>query len=91
MRKWKWNVAKYGEPYSEFVLCNYVVAKNYVMAKNKNNVSICCTAFNLGLNFSCLITHTHTHLCVCVCIYSGYGKYSDPLTFFTLCYIAAIC
>ncbi len=23
--------------------------------------------------------------------YSGYGKYSDPLTFFTLCYIAAIC
>ncbi len=24
-------------------------------------------------------------------IYSGYGKYSDPLTFFTLCYIAAIC
>ncbi len=28
---------------------------------------------------------------VCVYIYSGYGKYSDPLTFFTLCYIAAIC
>ncbi len=25
-----------------------------------------------------------------VYIYSGYGKYSDPLTFFTLCYIAAI-
>ncbi len=24
-------------------------------------------------------------------IYSGYGKYSDPLTFFTLCYIATIC
>ncbi len=24
-------------------------------------------------------------------IYSGYGKYSDPLKFFTLCYIAAIC
>ncbi len=24
-------------------------------------------------------------------LYSGYGKYSDPLTFFTLCYIAAIC
>ncbi len=24
-------------------------------------------------------------------MYSGYGKYSDPLTFFTLCYIAAIC
>ncbi len=24
-------------------------------------------------------------------IYSGYGKYSDPLTFFTLCYIVAIC
>ncbi len=24
-------------------------------------------------------------------IYSGYGKYSDPLQFFTLCYIAAIC
>ncbi len=23
--------------------------------------------------------------------YSGYGKYSDPLQFFTLCYIAAIC
>ncbi len=23
--------------------------------------------------------------------YSGYGKYSDPLKFFTLCYIAAIC
>ncbi len=23
-------------------------------------------------------------------IYSGYGKYSDPLKFFTLCYIAAI-
>ncbi len=22
---------------------------------------------------------------------SGYGKYSDPLKFFTLCYIAAIC
>ncbi len=28
------------------------------------------------------------HVC---CIYSGYGKYSDPLKFFTLCYIAAIC
>ncbi len=24
-------------------------------------------------------------------IHSGYGKYSDPLKFFTLCYIAAIC
>ncbi len=24
-------------------------------------------------------------------LYSGYGKYSDPLKFFTLCYIAAIC
>ncbi len=24
-------------------------------------------------------------------IYSGYGKYSDPLKFCTLCYIAAIC
>ncbi len=24
-------------------------------------------------------------------IYSGYGKYSDPLKLFTLCYIAAIC
>ena len=24
-------------------------------------------------------------------MYSGYGKYSDPLTFFTLCFIAAIC
>ncbi len=23
-------------------------------------------------------------------VYSGYGKYSDPLKFFTLCYIAAI-
>ncbi len=23
--------------------------------------------------------------------YSGYVKYSDPLKFFTLCYIAAIC
>ncbi len=23
--------------------------------------------------------------------YSGYGKYSDPLKFFTLSYIAAIC
>ncbi len=28
---------------------------------------------------------------VYIYIYSGYGKYSDPLTFFTLCYIAAIC
>ncbi len=27
----------------------------------------------------------------CICIYSGYGKYSDPLKRFTLCYIAAIC
>ncbi len=24
-------------------------------------------------------------------VYSGYGKYSDPLKMFTLCYIAAIC
>ncbi len=35
------------------------------------------------------------YMCVCIymCIYiySGYGKYSDPLKFFTLCYIAAIC
>ncbi len=31
--------------------------------------------------------HTHTH----TPIYSGYGKYSDPLKCFTLCYIAAIC
>ncbi len=51
------------------------------------------------------IQNVHLHLilriCVYVCIYiyiyiyiythSGYGKYSDPLTFFTLCYIAAIC
>ncbi len=29
--------------------------------------------------------HLHTYT------YSGYGKYSDPLKFFTLCYIAAIC
>jgi len=29
-------------------------------------------------------------VCVCVCIYSGYGKYSDPIKLFTLCYIAAI-
>ncbi len=40
----------------------------------------------------------HLFLCVCLfcCVggyssYSGYGKYSDPLKFFTLCYIAAIC
>ncbi len=26
-----------------------------------------------------------------IAIYSGYGKYSDPLKFFTFCYIAAIC
>lgn len=24
-------------------------------------------------------------------MYNGYGKYSEPLTFFTLCSIAAIC
>ncbi len=30
-------------------------------------------------------------VCVYMYIYSGYGKYSDPLKFFTLCYIAAIC
>ncbi len=28
---------------------------------------------------------------ITITIYSGYGKYSDPLKFFTLCYIAAIC
>ncbi len=31
------------------------------------------------------------HVFVYINIYSGYGKYSDPLKFFTLCYIAAIC
>ncbi len=31
------------------------------------------------------------HLNIYIYIYSGYGKYSDPLKFFTLCYIAAIC
>ncbi len=29
--------------------------------------------------------------CFCANTHSGYGKYSDPLKFFTLCYIAAIC
>ncbi len=32
-----------------------------------------------------------SNLIIIFCIYSGYRKYSDPLTFFTLCYIAAIC
>ena len=27
----------------------------------------------------------------CLNIYSGYGKYSRPFKFFTLCFIAAIC
>ncbi len=31
------------------------------------------------------------YIYICMCMYSGYGKYSDPLKFFTLCYIAAIC
>ncbi len=35
--------------------------------------------------FLCNISKSETF------IYSGYGKYSDPLIFFTLCYIAAIC
>ncbi len=30
-------------------------------------------------------------LYIYIYIYSGYGRYSDPLKFFTLCYIAAIC
>ncbi len=36
-----------------------------------------------GISFHCYANDTQ--------IYSGYGKYSDPLKFFTLCYIAAIC
>ncbi len=37
------------------------------------------------------LLYTYNTLFIYIYIYSGYGKYSDPLTFFTLCYIAAIC
>ncbi len=33
----------------------------------------------------------YIYIYIYIYTYSGYGKYSDPLTFFTLCYIAAIC
>ncbi len=36
-------------------------------------------------------THTYIYIYIYIHTYSGYGKYSDPLKFFTLCYIAAIC
>ncbi len=47
--------------------------------------------------YICICVYVYMYVCICICIYvcvymySGYGKYSDPLTFFTLCYIAAIC
>ncbi len=40
--------------------------------------------------FECFCTTTYTCIYIFY-IYSGYGKYSDPLKCFTLCYIAAIC
>ncbi len=39
--------------------------------------------------FLCTVSSAHDSLLLHT--YSGYGKYSDPLKFFTLCYIAAIC
>ncbi len=40
------------------------------------------------VSFSSMLDVGLWHMLV---VYSGYGKYSDPLKFFTLCYIAAIC
>ncbi len=42
------------------------------------------------INIFHIFLHVLFYFCF-VFIYSGYGKYSDPLKFFTLCYIAAIC
>ncbi len=65
--------------------------------------SKCVTHRWVGLYKPPVVTHSplfplifHTLLCVHnptkdSIVYSGYGKYSDPLKFFTLCYIAAIC
>ncbi len=53
-----------------------VMEKKLVWATHRQGVS---------LSFAAIIYNIYIY------IYSGYGKYSDPLTFFTLCYIAAIC
>ncbi len=52
---------------------------------------------SLGLHTICILKRTSSKeelfafWITIFFIYSGYGKYSDPLKFFTLCYIAAIC
>ncbi len=38
-----------------------------------------------------ILEYFFLYIYIYIYIHSGYGKYSDPLKFFTLCYIAAIC
>ncbi len=69
----------------QFKVCyTQVITNQPVQTTCRNTLSSICTR------------NVHTLLCVHnstkdSVIYSGYGKYSDPLKFFTLCYIAAIC
>jgi len=37
------------------------------------------------------LNNGNAYICLLYTAYSGYGKYLDPLKFFSLCYIAAIC
>ncbi len=48
----------------------------------------------IGMDSIYIYTYIYIYIYIHIYIYiylSGYGKYSDPLKFFTLCYIAAIC
>ncbi len=55
---------------------------------NTEEFSFAWTEFN---NLHSENRETHIIYIILYYMYSGYGKYSDPLKFFTLCYIAAIC
>ncbi len=66
-----------------------------------NHVQIKCAWTNIHYEIG-LFCSSRRHLCDqntvkpgillnTIYTYSGYGKYSDPLKLFTLCYIAAIC
>ncbi len=55
----------------------------FVAFVNVNSVKF---AYSAGIEHQIYIHFAKTHLFIYY-IYSGYGKYSDPLKFFTLCYI----
>ncbi len=90
------NCLKPGRGVKDFVSLNYFVMHFFISTHLQVNPSILNVLLIMIKSQSMTVINAiiffyRLTALIYIYIHSGYGKYSDPLKFFTLCYIAAIC